>query len=70
MIRMAFQNNRLLEKLKKRDVQKLIEHMKVSNYKKNQAIFRRGVTGFQKIVVVIEGQLKNQKNGGIVAVKG
>jgi hypothetical protein len=44
--------------------------MKLSSYKINESIFRKGVTGFQKLVVVIEGQLKNNRNGVIVANKG
>ena len=44
--------------------------MKISNYKANETIFRKGIQGFQKIVVVIEGQLKSLKHGSIVASKG
>jgi hypothetical protein len=44
--------------------------MKLSSYKVNETIFRKGVSGFQKLVVVIEGQLKNTRNGAIVAGKG
>ena len=69
-IRWAFDNNNLLQKLNKTQTEKLIDNMKISNYKANETIFRRGVVGFQKIVVVIEGQLKNVKNGSIVAGKG
>lgn len=44
--------------------------MKLSSYKVNETIFRKGISGFQKLVVVIEGQLKNTKNGAVVANKG
>ena len=44
--------------------------MKISSFKANQCIFRKGVAGFQKIVVIIEGSLKKIKNGTIVANKG
>ncbi len=44
--------------------------MKISSYKANESIFRKGVAGFQKIVVIIEGSLKKLKNGTIVANKG
>lgn len=48
----------------------LIQKMKLSSYKANETIFRKGISGFQKLVVVIEGQLKNTRNGAIVANKG
>lgn len=44
--------------------------MKITSYKAQESIFKRGVVGFQKIVVVIEGSLKKIKNGVIVASKG
>ena len=44
--------------------------MKISSYKAQQSIFRRGIVGFQKLVVVIEGSLKKLKNGNVVATKG
>lgn len=34
-IKIAFENNRTLDKLRKRDADALIEHMKVSSYKQN-----------------------------------
>lgn len=44
--------------------------MKLTSFKTNETIFRKGVSGFQKLVVVIQGQLKNTRNGAIVATKG
>lgn len=44
--------------------------MKVSSFKTNEQIFRKGIVGFQKIVVVIEGGLKKMKTNTIVAGKG
>ena len=44
--------------------------MKISSYKAQESIFRRGIVGFQKLVVVIEGSLKKLKNGNVVATKG
>lgn len=44
--------------------------MKISSFKAQESIFKRGVIGFQKIVVVIEGTLKKLKSGTIVATKG
>ena len=58
------------ENLKKNQIDTLIQKMKLSSYKVNETIFRKGISGFQKLVVVIEGQLKNTKNGAVVANKG
>ena len=44
--------------------------MIISSFKANEPIFRKGISGFQKIVVVVEGSLKKLKNGTIVANKG
>ena len=44
--------------------------MKISAFKANESIFRKVVSGFQKIVVIIEGSLKKLKNGTIFASKG
>jgi hypothetical protein len=44
--------------------------MKISSYKAQESIFKRGMVGFQKLVVVIEGNLKKVKKGNIVASKG
>jgi cGMP-dependent protein kinase 1 len=69
-IKWAFEKNPLLCKLNKLQTEKVIEAMKISSYKANESIFRKGVAGFQKIVVIIEGSLKKLKNGTIVASKG
>ena len=44
--------------------------MKISSFKAQESVFKRGVMGFQKLVVVIEGTLKKLRNGSIVVVKG
>ena len=44
--------------------------MNISSFKANESIFRKGTPGFQKLVVIIEGGLKNLKNGITVATKG
>lgn len=69
-IKWAFEKNPLLSKLNKSQTDKVIESMKISAFKANESIFRKGVSGFQKIVVIIEGSLKKLKNGTIVASKG
>ena len=69
-IKWAFEKNPLLSKLNKTQTEKVIEAMKISSFKANESIFRKGVSGFQKIVVIIEGSLKKLKNGTIVASKG
>lgn len=44
--------------------------MKITSYKPQEAIYRRGVVGFQKLTVVVEGSLKKLKGGNVVATKG
>ena len=44
--------------------------MKINSYKAQESICRRGIVGFQKLVVVIEGSLKKLKSGNVVATKG
>ena len=44
--------------------------MKIAAFKANDPIFKKAISGCQKIVVVIEGSLKKLKNGGTVASKG
>lgn len=44
--------------------------MKISSFKAQESIFKRGVVGFQKLVVIIEGSLKKIKSGAVVATKG
>lgn len=58
-----------MNKLPKEVLERVVEEMKISSYKAQESIFRRGVPGFQKLVVVIEGSLKKLKNGSIVATK-
>jgi signal-transduction protein with cAMP-binding, CBS, and nucleotidyltransferase domain len=69
-IKWSLENNTLFENLRKEQIDQLIQKMKLTSYKINETIFRKGVMGFQKLVVVVEGQLKNAKNGTIVASKG
>lgn len=69
-IKWSLESNESFENLKKNQIDSLIQKMKLSSYKVNETIFRKGISGFQKLVVVIEGQLKNTKNGAVVANKG
>ena len=68
-IRWAFEKNTVMSKLSKEHMDNVIESMKISSFKINEPIFRKGVAGFQKLVVVIEGGKKKKKNGTIVAGK-
>lgn len=69
-IRWAFEKNAILSQLTKDTQENIIDEMKISSYKAQESIFKRGVVGFQKLVVVIEGSLKRLKNGAVVASKG
>jgi hypothetical protein len=44
--------------------------MKIIAFKANDPVFKKAISGCQKIVVVIEGSLKKLKNGAVVASKG
>jgi len=52
-IKWSFEKNPLLSKLNKTQTEKVIEAMKISSFKANESVFRKGVSGFQKIVVII-----------------
>lgn len=52
-IRWAFEKNSTMSKLSKEHMDSVIESMKISSFKINEPIFRKGVAGFQKLVVVI-----------------
>ena len=69
-IKWALDKNPILSKLGKKNTEHVIEEMKISSFKTHESIFRKGLSGFQKLVVVIEGSLKKLKNGTIVATKG
>lgn len=43
--------------------------MKISSYKAGDVIYKKGTTGNQKIVVIIEGSLKKSRSGITVASK-
>lgn len=69
-IRWAFEKNPTLTQYTKEIQESIIDEMKITSYKAQESIFKRGVVGFQKLVVVIEGSLKKLKSGLVVAAKG
>lgn len=69
-IRWAFEKNGTLNQLTREVQERIIDEMKISSFKAQESIFKRGVVGFQKLVVVVEGSLKKVKSGTIVASKG
>jgi cGMP-dependent protein kinase 1 len=68
-IRWAFEKNNVMSKFSREQQDNIIESMKISSFKINELIFRKGVSGFQKLIVVIEGGIKKIKTGTIVAGK-
>jgi|JI61114C2RNA_FD_contig_21_5603546_length_469_multi_4_in_0_out_0_2 hypothetical protein len=56
--------------MSKSQSERVIDAMKIAAFKANDPIFKKAISGCQKIVVVIEGSLKKLKNGGTVASKG
>jgi len=54
----AIDKDEVLNKLTKIQIEKIIDNMKISNYKASDVIFTKGSACAQKIVIVIEGSLK------------
>lgn len=52
-IKWSLEGSESFENLKKAQIDVLIQKMKLSSYKVNETIFRKGISGFQKLVVVI-----------------
>jgi len=65
----AIDKDEVLNKLTKIQIEKIIDNMKISNYKASDVIFTKGSACAQKIVIVIEGSLKKTKNDQVVARK-
>ena len=51
-------------------MQAMISMMNIKVYKSNENIYMSGIIGFQKLIVVIEGELVKKSNGVVVASKG
>lgn len=66
----AFEKNNLFTKLTKIQIEKIIDAMKITNYKAGDIIYHKGSLCNQKIIVVIEGSIKKAKFGNVVARKG
>jgi len=69
-IRWAFEKNPTITQFTKTSQEKILEEMTITSYKAQESVLKRGVSGFQKLVVVIEGTLKKLRSGNIVATKG
>ena len=69
-IRWAFEKNPTLSQLTRDTQEKIIDEMKISSFKAKESVLKRGVVGFQKLMVVIEGTLKKLRNGAVVVTKG
>ncbi len=54
----AFDKNPILSKLLKNQIEKVLDVMKISNYKASDVVFKKGSSSTQKIIVVVEGSLK------------
>jgi cGMP-dependent protein kinase 1 len=70
IIRFAFSKNSVINKMPKEIQESIVDSMKITSYKPQESIYRRGVVGFQKLTVVVEGSLKKSKDGTVVATKG
>ena len=54
----ALEKSPILSKLTKAQIEKVVDVMKILNYKAGDTIYGKGTPCHQKIVVVIEGALK------------
>jgi len=54
----AFEKNALFSKLTKIQIEKIIDAMKISNYKAGDIIYHKGSLCNQKIIIIIEGSIK------------
>eukprot|EP01017_Pseudomicrothorax_dubius_P023633 TRINITY_DN2520_c0_g1_i2.p1 TRINITY_DN2520_c0_g1~~TRINITY_DN2520_c0_g1_i2.p1 ORF type:complete len:815 (+),score=191.06 TRINITY_DN2520_c0_g1_i2:35-2479(+) len=65
----ALEKNALLSKLTKSQIEKVVENMKIINYKGGDVVFQRG-SPCTKLVMIVEGTLKKSRIGTVVATKG
>ena len=56
--RWALQRNKLFSNLTKVQVEKTIDAMRIVHYKAGDVFFNKGALGGQRIIVVIEGEIK------------
>jgi len=54
----AFEKNAILSKLLKTQIEKVLDVMKISNFKAGDVILKKGSAANQKIIVIVEGALK------------
>lgn len=54
----ALDKDLVLNQLTKLQTEKLVDNMKVTNYKAGSVIYARGSSCAQKIIIIIEGGLK------------
>lgn len=66
----AFEKNNLFSKLTKIQIEKIIDAMKISNYKAGDPIYHKGSLCNQKIIIIIEGSIKKAKFGTVMCRKG
>ena len=66
----AIEKDLVLNQLTKLQTEKLVDNMKVTNYKTGNVIYAKGSPCAQKVVILIEGNLKMSKSGQLVAKKG
>ncbi|CAD8211860.1 unnamed protein product [Paramecium pentaurelia] len=70
LLKWAFEKNALLQKLTKTQIDKSINQLKLILYKAGDIIMKKGTSVQQKIIVVVEGCVKKNKSGIVIATKG
>ncbi|CAK67909.1 unnamed protein product (macronuclear) [Paramecium tetraurelia] len=70
LLKWAFEKNALLQKLTKTQIEKTINQLKLTLYRAGDIIMKKGTSVQQKIIVVVEGCVKKNKSGIVIATKG
>lgn len=58
MIKWAFEKNNILSKLTKMQIEKLVENMQIKNCEPNEYIFIHNNDYLQKMIILLEGEIK------------
>lgn len=66
----ALERNALLSQLTKIQIEKIVEAMKISNYKAGDLVAKKGSLCSAKLIICIEGSIKKGKAGSNFIKKG
>lgn len=66
----AFEKNALLQRLTKSQIEKCMDLLKLVMYRAGDVVLKKGTPAQQKLLVIVEGLVKKNKSGIVVATKG